>query len=182
MLSVKNPWKKLSSKIVYKNKYYKVREDEVIRPDNKKGKYFVIEQPPSVMIVPLTTNNEIYLVGLYRYTTNSFSWEIPGGACDNQKPITAAKRELKEETGLIAKKWELLGLHQPLNASNEKYIYTVLAQDVTQTGNNKQKEEGIVELKKVSFKKVLEMIKTGKILDGETTSSILLAGLKLGII
>lgn len=179
---MKSPWERLSSTTVYKNKYFKVKEDEVIRPDKKKGEYFVIEHPTSVMIVPLTNKNEVYLVGLYRYTTNSFSWEIPGGACDGQKPIAAAKRELKEETGLIAKKWKVLGFHQPLNGSTRKTIYTVLAKNVSQTNKNKQLEEGITEMKKVPFKKVLRMIKNGKILDGETTSSILLAGLKLGII
>jgi 8-oxo-dGTP pyrophosphatase MutT (NUDIX family) len=177
-----NKWKKLSSKFVYQNPYFKVREDKVVRPTGEEDTYWVIESPRSVMVVPITAKNEVYLVAQKRYTTNLFSWEIPGGGTEGESPIKAAKRELKEETGLVTKKWKDLGISQVMNDSSNKIHHFLLAQDVKQTNNHKQEEEGIIEMKKVKFSKALEMIKNGDIIDGESIIGITLAGLNLDLI
>lgn len=174
--------KKLSSTIVYKNKYFQVREDEVLKPTGQKGNYFVIEFPQSVMIVTLTRNNEVYLIGQHRHTTNLYSWEIPGGSTEGKNILESAKKELKEETGLVSEDWEDLGINQVLNGSANKIFHILLATNIVQTNIHKQKEEGINQMKKVPFKKVLEMIASNQITDCETVSSLMLAGLRLKII
>jgi hypothetical protein len=63
-------WKKISSTTAYQNKYFTVREDDVVKPNGEKGTYFVIELAQSVMIVAVTKDNEVYMVGQQRYTTN----------------------------------------------------------------------------------------------------------------
>jgi ADP-ribose pyrophosphatase YjhB (NUDIX family) len=175
-------WQKISSKKVYKNQYFQVREDEVVRPDGSPGKYFVIETTPSVMIVPVTNELEFYIVGQHRYTTDIFSWEVPGGSTDGEEIIAAAKRELQEETGLISDDWENLGVQQVLNGSTDKVFTILLAKNVTQTDKNKQASDGIVEMKKISFSKVLEMIGNLEISDAETISALMLAAIKLKLI
>ncbi len=160
---MKNPWKTISSKIVYQNPWIKVREDKIIHPDGKKGTYGVVESPPSVFMVALTEEQEVYLVKQYRYTTGIFSWELPGGNTNNQAPLIAAKRELKEETGLEAKSWKELGKFQSMNGVSSEIGYAFLAQDLTQTSSNKMEEEGIKELKKFPLKQVFNMIKVGEI-------------------
>ena len=175
----KNPWQKKSSKITYTTPYYSVREDDVIRPDGKEGKYYVLDIAPSVFIVPVTENNEIYLVGLYRYTTNMFSWEVPAGAADNTNLLEGAKRELQEETGLVAKDWRELGKLQAFNGRSNNFQYVFVAKDVEQSNDNSQLEEGIKEVRKVSYKNVLEMIKKNEITDSESIAAITLAALHL---
>lgn len=175
-------WKKVSSKIAYQNKYFQVREDDVIKPDGGKGTYFVIELPQSVMIVAITSENEVYLVGQNRYTTNMYSWEIPGGSSEGQDILIAAKRELQEETGLVSEEWEELGINQVLNGSTNKIFHILLAKNTIQTNNNKQEEDGISKMEKIPYKKVLEMIASGEITDSETISSLTLVALKLKLI
>lgn len=67
---MKNPWQKLSSKIVYQNPWIKVREDQVIQPNGKKGIYGVVEISPAVFVVAMEKDRTIYFVELYRYSLN----------------------------------------------------------------------------------------------------------------
>lgn len=174
--------KKLSSKVVYQNPYFKVHEDAVILPTGESGTYYTIDLPPSVMIVALNDKSEVYLVKLYRYTTQQYSWEIPGGACDGEDPLTAAQRELQEETGFIAKSWEDLGAQQVLNGSTNKLFHVILAKDVIQTDLNQQAEEGITEVEFISFQEVKRMILSGEVNDSETISALMVAGIKLQLL
>ncbi len=108
----KSPWKTNSSRIVYRNDWIRVREDQVIRPDGGAGIYGVIEIRPSVGVVALNEREEIVLVGQWRYPHNHYSWEIPrGGSHDGETDmLDVAKRELAEEAGVAAGCWEYLGV------------------------------------------------------------------------
>ncbi len=154
----------------------------MVRPNGKKSKFYLIDMPKSVMIVPLTSNYEVYLIGLWRYTTNMYSWEIPGGAVEKEDIIENGKRELQEETGLVSDNWEDLGMYQAMNGSNNKIGHVLLAKNVVETGGHNKEEEGIAEVKKVPIKEVIEMIKTGEITDSHTISALTLAALKIGLI
>jgi 8-oxo-dGTP pyrophosphatase MutT (NUDIX family) len=113
---MKNPWKKLSSRIAYTNPWMTIREDKVIRPDGKKGIYGLMLAPgPSVFVIALTKDKKIYLVKQFRYTFQKPSWELPAGNAGKDKPLAAAKRELWEETGLTANHWKLFGKTEALN-------------------------------------------------------------------
>lgn len=134
---------------------------------------------PSVFVVAMTEMREIYLIKQYRYPTKNYSWELPAGGTDGQNPLKAAKRELWEETGLIANKWKKIGRLNPWNGMAGEVMHIFLVQGLVQTGRNKRKEEGILEMKKVSIKKVLQMVRLGQITDGQTLAALLLAVLKL---
>ena len=177
MKSGKNRWKKLSSRIAYENKYIKIREDEVIRPDGSPGIYSVVESPPSVIIIPLTDENEIYIIGQFRYPAQVYSWEIPGGNSDGQNLLIAAKRELQEEAGLTAKNWKELGRFQVMNGLSNEFMHVFLATGLKQAKSNDMAEEGIDELKKVSLTKAHKMIKSGEISDGQTIAALMLLSL-----
>lgn len=76
---MKKIWRKISSKIIHKNPWWEVVEDDVIIPNGEKGKYYYVDGADSVMIVA-SDKDEIYLVGQTRYLVNNFySWEIIGG-------------------------------------------------------------------------------------------------------
>jgi len=180
---MKLPWKKINSKTVYVNPWFRVREDKVVKPNGKKGKYCVLEtKAPSVFTVALTKNKEIYLINQYRYPTKKFCWEVPGGGSNNEDLLTAAKRELWEETGLIARDWKKIGMFNPMSGICSENMYVFLAKNLEQTGKNKKHEEGIGTIKKFPFKDVLKMIKNGEIVEGQSCLSVLQAGLFLGYI
>ena len=177
---IKNPWKKLSSKIVYSNRWLSVREDQVIRPDGGKGIYSVVESPSTVYIIALDNTSKLCLIGQHRYPTNMFSWEVPSGSSNNQNLFTAAKRELKEETGLEAKIWKTVGTFQALNGFGTEIGYVFIAKDLIQTSSHKQEEEGITSIKIVSLKAAFSLIKSGEISDAQTITALTLVALKIG--
>lgn len=177
-----NHWKKITSKIIYKTPWIKVRKDKVIRPDGKPGTYSYVEtNGPSVMIVPITVNNEIYLIRQFRYTTQNDSWEVPGGNSEGENLLVSAKRELKEETGLLAKNWEMIGNFHPENGVVSETGYVFIAKDLLETGIDKKIEEGIFDMKKVSFEEVLSMVGNSEITDGNSIVAIFKTYLYLGI-
>lgn len=107
----RSPWKTKSSREVYKNRWIRVREDQVIRPDGNPGIYGVIEIWPSVGVVAIDHEDRIVLVGQWRYTVDRYSWEIPRGGSHPHETdmLEVAKRELVEETGVTAQNWRRLG-------------------------------------------------------------------------
>lgn|SRR3989338_9219045 len=176
---MKSPWQTLSSKIAYKNPYYEIRRDRVIKPDGSKGFYDVVVRKPSVYIVAMNEKKEVCLVHLFRYTTQQFSLEIPAGNTDGQKPLVAAKRELLEETGMKAASWRNLGSFQMANGISNQIAHIFLAQELTQTKKNSQIEEGIDRMDFVSLKQIFSLIKDRKITDLETIAAMFLTEAEL---
>lgn len=181
-LQNKNPWKSISSKTVHTNPWFFVRQDKVIRPDGSEGSYNVVVSPGSAFIVAIDKNQQVYLIGQYRYPTNMYSLEIPAGSIDKQTPILAAKRELKEETGLIAKKWKKLGSFQTANGIMSELSHVYMATELIQTNENEQADEGIQELIRVPIKEALNMVKMGKISDSQSIVSLMMVALELKLL
>lgn len=176
---MKNPWKKLSSKIVYKNDWFSIREDQVEKPGGREGIYGLVQITPSVLIVPLNENNETYLIGLYRYTTKKYSIEVPAGNTDGEDPLKAAKRELLEETGLTADEWVKIAEVTPYDGISEEVDYVYIAKNLRQTENPLDAKEGILEVKKVPFENVSDLIRSGEISNGQTITALSLARIYL---
>lgn len=183
MYNKKSPWKTISSAIVYHNPWFKVRKDKVIRPDSKKGEYNIVETPgPSVFIVALNKDNKILLIKQFRYPTNMWSWEVPGGNAENNPVGEAAKREFWEESGLKAENWQEIGIAQAMNGVCSEVGHTFIATDLLDAPGNKKEEEGISETKWVNFEEIFEMIKNGEITDSQSIAALIQAAIYLQII
>lgn len=173
-MSVRNPWQRRGSKLIYSNPWITVREDDVITPGGSPGIYGVIETRIAVGVVALTEDNHIYLVGQYRYPVEEYSWEIPeGGSEIDEDPMETAKRELREETGLDAERWEQLGgeVHLSNCFSAERgmlYVARGLREGVAQPDHTEE-----LQVKKVSFAECLSMVDRGEIKDSLTIIAVL---------
>ncbi|MEO8583200.1 MAG: NUDIX hydrolase, partial [Flavitalea sp.] len=113
-MNEENPWKTLSGAVVYDNPWISVSQYDIINPAGNPGVYGKVHfKGVATGVVVLDGQLNIYLVGQYRYPINRYSWEIPeGGSPLNIDPLIGAKRELLEETGLVADHWEkLLHMH-----------------------------------------------------------------------
>ena len=172
-------WKTLSSTVVHRNRWFTVRQDVVTRPDGERGEYNVVERPDSVFIVPLDEAGRVRLIGLHRYPTGVYSLEIPAGGGDGQDPFVAAKRELREETGLVAEEWLLLGRIQCANAVQNGFGHVFLATGLTETDEHEQEAEGITEQRWVPLPRALEMVLAGEITDSQSITALSLAALHL---
>jgi 8-oxo-dGTP pyrophosphatase MutT (NUDIX family) len=168
-----NPWKTKTSKLIYENPWIKVEEHEVINPAGNDGIYGTVHFKNRAMgIIPIDSEENTWLIGQYRYSLKEYSWEIPmGGGPIGLDFLESAKRELKEETGLIANKWtELLKIHTSNSVTDEVGI-VYLAEQLT-PGKTEFEDTEILQVKKLPFKEVLEMAMRGEITDGISLAGI----------
>ncbi len=131
----------------------------------------------------MTEKNEVYLIYITRYTTHKAHWEVPIGGSDNQNELTAAKRELIEETGLTSDSWLKTGETEVANGMTGQMAHHFIARKVKQLKEAEMaNEEGILKMQKFPFKKVMQMIKNNEIVDNQAITAIIRAGLKLNLI
>lgn len=169
-----NPWKTLSSEEKYNNKWITVTEHQVINPSGGKGIYGEVHfKNLAIGVLPLDDEHNTWLIGQYRYPLKAYSWEIPeGGGPLGTDPELSAKRELAEETGLVASKLtEIQRLHLSNSVSDELAII-YLAQDL-QLGEAAPEETEDLQLIKVPFAKAVEMVMNGEITDSMSVAAIL---------
>lgn len=168
-------WKKLNSKIVYKNPWLQLREDTVIRPDGKKGKYGIVERPPVNFIIALDKDGSIFFIKEYRYPIKKTILQLPAGTTDkNKSALSSAKQELFEETGLKAKNWKKIGKFY-IGAGHESiYANVFLTTELTLIKNKSDQpgDELILKVIKLPLAKIKQLVKLGKIECGITLAAL----------
>jgi 8-oxo-dGTP pyrophosphatase MutT (NUDIX family) len=168
-----NPWKIISEKNLYNNPWIQLTEFDVINPSGGKGIYGKIHfKNRAIGVVAMDENLNIWLVGQYRFPIDQYSWEIPeGGGLVGVDPLEGAKRELLEETGLVAKTWvPMLKMHLSNSVSDELAI-VYLATDLTQHTAEPEETEQL-QIKKLPFETVFEMVENELITDSMTVAAV----------
>jgi 8-oxo-dGTP pyrophosphatase MutT (NUDIX family) len=182
MKSTSNPWQTVDSEVVYENPWIKVREDQVINPAGNPGIYGKVGfKNLAVAIIPLDHQRNTWIVGQYRYTLDQYSWEVPmGGVPFDEDPLKGAQRELLEETGITAVKWKtLLNMH-PSNSVTDEIAIAYIAEELT-LGTPQFEETEKLQIKKIPFQELLELVMAGKITDGISIACVLKAARVLGL-
>jgi 8-oxo-dGTP pyrophosphatase MutT (NUDIX family) len=168
-----NPWRTIASEQVYDNPWITVREDRVIRPDGEPGIYGVVHFKNIAVGVLAVEEDHLYLVGQYRYALEKYSWEIPEGGCpEGEEPLRAARRELREETGLEAKRWRLLGEAYLSNSVADEYAVWFLATGLV-PGERQPEGTERLDVRRVPLHEALEMALNAEITDALSLVAIL---------
>lgn len=169
------PWTIKESVEKYKNQWIRVREDKVIRPDGKDGIFGVVEMLPGVSILPLDEDGFVFLAEEFHYAIEKDSLEvISGGIDEKEKPLEAAKRELKEETGIQADEWIDLGEVNPFTTVVQSPATLYLARKLKFSDAKPEGTEQI-RIKKVKFEEAVKMVAESKITHGPSCVLILKA-------
>jgi 8-oxo-dGTP pyrophosphatase MutT (NUDIX family) len=176
-----NPWQTVSTQKIYENPWISLREDKVITPTGTSGIYGVVTMKAfAIGIIPLDEAHNTWLVGQYRYSLNEYCWEIPmGGGSKDVSLEESAQRELREETGLTAKKWTKLMKIHTSNSITDEEGYVFLAEDLS-AGETAFDETEQLHIVKLPFKEVVAMVDNGKITDGISVAGILRLARLLG--
>lgn len=168
------PWTRLTSREIYANPWIRVREDQVLRPDGSQGIYGVIHYKNlAVGVVAIDAQGRVILVGQHRYPLDYYSWEIPEGGC----PIgaetleAAAERELREESGYTASRWDYLGSMVVSNSTSDETAHFYLARDLT-AGPTEPDETEDLAVKLMDFTEAHRQA-----MEGELTESLTVAAL-----
>ncbi len=167
-------WKKLSSRVAYENDWMQVLEDDVVNPGGGRNLYGHVHfKNVAVAILALDEADNTWLVGQSRYTLGEFSWELPmGGAPLDEPPLDAAKRELAEETGLRAARWEeIMHLHTSNSITDERGVAFV-ATDLS-FGETQFEETEDLQIRRLPFDEAVAMVMDGRITDAISAATLL---------
>jgi 8-oxo-dGTP pyrophosphatase MutT (NUDIX family) len=168
------PWIRHATRVVFENDWMVVREDDVTNPGGGQNRYGHVQfKNVAVAILPVDADGTTCLVGQSRYTLDTWSWELPmGGAPLDEDPLDAARRELQEETGLLARDWvELMRLHTSNSITDELGI-VYLASDLVAGDTQHEETEDIV-VRRLPVTEAIELARSGEITDAISVAALL---------
>lgn len=182
MQTDQSPWKTVSSTVVYDNPWIRLRHEEVITPAGTSGIYGVAHfKNKAIGIIPIDKEGYTWLVGQYRYPLEEYSWEIPmGGGSIDVDPLISAQRELKEETGLIALNWQMIGRIHTSNSVTDEEGFIFVAQDLEQ-GETEFDDTEVLQIWRLPLSEAIEMVMDNRITDSLSVYGLLKVARMKGI-
>lgn len=165
--------KPLSAEYKFKGRIINLRVDTAELPNGQTATREVIEHPGGVCIAALTEHDELYVVRQFRYPYSEVVTELPAGKREyGEDPELCGRRELTEETGMIAGKFQFMGELYPTPGYCGEIIYLYLATDLTR-GEMHPDEDDFLEVEKIPLEKLVEMVLSGEIKDAKTQTLVL---------
>ena len=173
-------WQTIKSKVAFECPYFKILDEDFLAPSGKKHKYHIMKRGDYVVVIA-KEKNYFYLVELYRYTTKSRVPEFVAGAVEkNETPLQAAKKELREEAGITAKKIRKIGWYYAYKGCSDQKAHVFLAEDLKfgEQHLDDLEKDGGMKVKKFKISEIEKMIKSGKIKDVDTIAAFNIFRLK----
>jgi ADP-ribose pyrophosphatase len=176
----------LDSKELYRGRIFTLNRDTVRLPDGTTAEMDICRHPGASAVVPFLSDPlgdepQILMIRQYRYAAGGYIYEIPAGRLDaGESPETCAARELKEETGCTAEKFEPLTSILTTPGFTDEVIHLFMATGLTHGEPNREADE-FVDLVIMRLSEALERISTGEIVDSKTAIALMFAaGFKTG--
>lgn len=174
-VSIDNPWTTHTTEVGYENPWIRIDHHTVTTPGGNDGIYGVVHfKNAAVGVLPIDEDDHTWLVGQYRYPLDEYSWEMPEGGCPtDEDPEVAARRELREETGLIAGTLRplLAGIRLSNSVTNET-AFAYVATDLQRTEAEPEDTEDLT-LWRLPVDDVIDMTLRGEINDSFTVMAVL---------
>ena len=167
--------KKLNSRQIFDGIVVKLFVDDVELPDGKRAIREIVRHPGAVCVIPVDENENVIMIKQFRYPFSEVLLEIPAGKLEpNEDPLEAVKRELEEESGVVADSVEYIGTMYTTVAILDEKIHMYLATGLTY--KNAHPDDGeFLEVEKIPLATLVDMVMDGKIPDSKTQIAILKA-------
>lgn len=167
--------KTLSKEYAFKGRIINLRVDKVELPDGSVSTREIVEHNGGIGVLPIDDEMNVYVVKQWRSPYKRVVLEIPAGKRDgDEKPLDCGVRELKEEIGAVANEYTYLGELLPSPGYCGEIIYIYLARGLT-FENQKLDEGEFLNVEKMPFKKLVEMVINGEVCDAKTQIAVLKA-------
>jgi ADP-ribose pyrophosphatase len=170
------PWKTLSTKPIYGNKWLSLREDVAELPDGRTTIYGVVTCGDCVGVLPFVDPDTVLLIQQYRYVARRVTWEMPtGGVHSGESTEEAAQRELAEEIGYRAGRLIPVSAYHTSKSVMDETAHLFLGEELTTLERPPRDETEFIAVRPFPFREVLQMVLSGEIVDGMTVIAVLLA-------
>ena len=166
--------KKIGRELIYDGAVLRVVKDEVELPNGKSSVREFCMHIGAVAVIPVLPDGRVLMERQYRYPHGRVFFEIPAGKLDfsGEDPLSAAKRELREETGGVAKSYTFLGELDTTPAITDEKIRMYLAEDITFC-DRKLDEDEFINLELLPLSELYRMVMAGEIKDAKTQIAVL---------
>jgi 8-oxo-dGTP pyrophosphatase MutT (NUDIX family) len=157
---------------LYQGRVFKLVSENVTFNSGVTTDMDFIRHPGAAAIIPMPNEAEVILIKQYRHALRRFIWEIPAGTlAPRETVIRCARRELIEETGYSAGKWQELGEITPVPGYSNERVHIFLATDLKPAKQNLDEDE-LLNVYEINFEAALKMIFRGEIQDAKTISGL----------
>jgi 8-oxo-dGTP pyrophosphatase MutT (NUDIX family) len=159
------PWKKLDARLVSRHRIFDLYDERFVSPrTGNQCEAVVLRAADWVNVIARTAGGACVMIRQFRYGNERETLEIPGGMIDpGESPLTAAKRELREETGYVAARWSALGSSAPNPAFLDNRLFTFLAEDAVLQGEQEQDSEEDIQVELMAEAEVEQRIAAGEL-------------------
>ncbi len=162
--------------------HFVLRDDLIRFPDGAEALYTVVANPDSAFVVPRFDNGDTMLVRQWRHAWETSSWEVPAGTFDgDEDPLACARRELAEETGLVAARYRSLGVvHGAAFLTGRAHLF--LAESLTESARNPETYEQDMEVLRLPFAEALNSALEGDIVHSGSVTALCRAARALNLL
>ncbi len=167
----------LRQRLLFKGRKFDYEVNRLRLPNNAEGEWECIRHPGGALAVPVTSEGKLILVRQYRFAVGGRLLEFPAGTVEvNENPLDTIKREIEEETGYSAQKWQKLGEFFLAPGYSDEIIYAYLAQDLEKLQTPpEQEEDEDIETVILSPQELEKAILEGEPVDAKSIASFFLA-------
>jgi len=171
-----------SRRQIYKGRFIELNLDEVELPNGRSATLEVVHHPGASAIVAVDAHGEVALLHQYRHAAGGYIWEVPAGTLSpGESPAACASRELREETGLVARSWTALGSILTTPGFCDERIHLFLARELSD-GTQQLDQDEVLSVSRVPMRRALEMVRDGKIEDAKSIAALHRAAAELGLL
>lgn len=168
-----------TARTVYENPWIRFEAYEIVHPSGQPGEHGLVTAPPAVAVVVLD-GDDVLLARQARFAIDRVILEVvKGGGSADEAPQVSAERELAEELGYRARRWDDLGIGFELPSIVQPPVHLFLARDLIAVETDQQPEESIVTVR-MALSNVLRACESGEINDAITALALMRARRILG--
>ena len=161
------------SKKIYSGRVIQLTLDTTVLPNQETVELEIVHHPGGAAIVVVNDQNQVCLIKQYRYVVQDWIWELPAGKIDNKEdPLETARRELMEETGVLANKWRSIGTYLSSPGVFKEVVHLYLAQNI-EYGQHEHEHDEVIQIHWVDLELARKMALDNTINDGKSALALL---------